>query len=204
MGFTLNGELEGEPLEKSSLKPGDQLVLCKALGTGVLFAARQQGRADGRWIHSALETMLQSNALSADLARKHGAHAATDITGFGLLGHLAEMLAGGPLRARVELSRVPLLTGVEQSFSSGCASTLQPGNIAHVQARLDLHDDAPGPRLQALYDPQTCGGLLIGVAAAQAEGLVQSLRCAGFVHAAVIGEVSEAATGAEHPISVIP
>ena len=188
MGFTVNGEVADTVLEKRGLEPGDQLILCKPLGTGVLFAARQQGVADGRWIEAAIASMLLSSSTAAALALEHGAHAATDITGFGLLGHLAEMLQGSSLQVRIELSRVPLLPGVEQCYAAGITSTLQPGNIDHVQALVAI-GNASAPGLQALYDPQTCGGLLLSVSTARFGGLLQALRGAGYDAAEVIGEV---------------
>jgi selenide,water dikinase len=193
IGFTVNGELDDTLLEKQALRPADQLILCKPLGTGVLFAAQQQGRADGRWISGALETMLQSNAAAAEIALEQGTVAATDITGFGLLGHLAEMLQDSPLGARVELAAVPCLPGVEESFAAGIASTLQPGNIASVESLLDIQTAAAEPLLQALFDPQTSGGLLLAVAARQADGILRSLHEAGYTRATVIGEVFQAA-----------
>jgi selenide,water dikinase len=189
IGFTVNGEIDDKLLEKQALRAGDRLILCKALGTGVLFAAGQQGRADGRWINAAVETMLQSNAAAAAIALEQGALAATDITGFGLLGHLGEMLQGGELGARIELARVPCLPGVAACFAAGFASTLQPGNIASVEAQLELHAATSAPLLQALFDPQTSGGLLLAVADPAAEALLRSLRDAGYTRAAVIGEV---------------
>ncbi|MCZ6828454.1 MAG: selenide, water dikinase SelD [Gammaproteobacteria bacterium] len=203
MGFTVNGELSGATLAKQGLQSGDQLVLCKPLGTGVLFAAQQQGQADGRWISTAIASMLQSSAAAASLALEQGVHAATDITGFGLLGHLAEMLQGSDLQARIELSRIPVLPGVEKCFAAGIASTLQPGNIASVESLLDVPGGVIKPRHQVLFDPQTCGGLLLSVAAAQASDLLQALRSAGYAEAEIVGEVTFLADPGTAPLTIV-
>jgi len=190
LGFSVNGLLSTTILAKRGVEVGDHLVLCKALGTGVLFAAQQQGDADGRWITCALESMLQSNAASAQVAVEAGVHAATDVTGFGLLGHLAEMLQEGNLQARIALAQVPVLPGVLDCYELGIVSTLQAGNMASVAALLAAHAQAENPRLQALFDPQTCGGLLLAVPAAQVEALLLSLRERGYDVATDIGEVT--------------
>jgi selenide,water dikinase len=185
------------------VQAGDHLVLCKPLGTGVLFAARQQGKADGRWIHRAIDGMLRSNAAAAQLGREHAVHAATDITGFGLLGHLAEMLQGGLHGARIELSRVPCLPGVAECFAAGVTSTLQPGNIAAASPLVDVQPGVAGYRLQALFDPQTCGGLLLSVAASRSAGLLAALHAAGFAEAAVVGDVLPGDAGEPLAIRVV-
>ncbi len=193
VGFTVNGSLAGPALRKTGGAAGDRLILTKPLGTGVLFAAHRQGRARGDWLASALATMLQSNAGAARRMREHGAGALTDVTGFGLLGHLAEMLSGGRLAAELCRSAVPLLDGVEASFAGGSASTLQAGNIALAAPLLDGGYSAAASEIQPLFDPQTSGGLLAAVHPSRAEALLLALRQSGYARAADIGHLAPAA-----------
>ncbi len=190
IGFTVNGLAEEGVLQKSDVRAGDQLILCKPLGTGVLFAAQQQGLARGEWISSALEFMLQSNAAAAGLARQHQLIAATDITGFGLLGHLAEMLGESGLQARIDVNSVPVLDGVSDCYAQGVASTLQPGNQALVAELLPFDSAPDAPQLQPMFDPQTSGGLLFAVSAERSEGFLLALRQQGYSRAAVVGELA--------------
>lgn len=195
IGFTINGQVEAQHLlAKLGASAGDQLILTKPLGTGVLFAALAQGGADGRWINAAMESMLQSNGAAAEIAQRLQAHACTDITGFGLLGHLQEMLPAANqvqgLQARLQLQAMPLLPGVEQAFSEGFASTLQPGNQQAVMDQLQIEPGCNEARLQSLFDPQTSGGLLLACAPDQSAVMLRDLHQAGFSHAAVIGKLA--------------
>lgn len=186
LGFAVTGEplVAGRLLPKRNLQPGDQLLLTKPLGTGTLFAAQMQLRADGRDITAATDVMLQSNYAAARLALEHGASAATDVTGFGLWGHLLEMLHPGQY-AELSLDAVPALPGALASLGAGRYSSMHPAN-----ARLASCALVPEPRRDLLFDPQTSGGLLLGVAREQAGALQQALRAAGYPCAVIIGEVA--------------
>ena len=151
-----------------------------------------QLRADGRDIHGAIETMLLSNAQASELAVEHNASAVTDITGFGLLGHLLEML--GPLNeaeygAKLKLADIPLLAGALESLRQGIRSTMHQPNSTALDAigyqPAELDPDA----LDLLVDPQTSGGLLIGIAPEGSTRLCDALRNAGYKDCAIIGEV---------------
>jgi selenide,water dikinase len=190
IGFAVNGvpmAADGRLLGKRGLRPGDRLVLTRPLGTGALFAAHMQLAADGRHIHNAIEGMLQSNGPAAELALAHSASACTDVTGFGLLGHLLEML-GESLGAILDLEALPLLAGVSEAMAAGIFSTAHDGNALAGDV-LETDGRAGEPRLQVLFDPQTSGGLLIGIGADAAEPLAGALRRAGYGAARVIGEV---------------
>lgn len=193
MGFTVNGEaVPTQLLAKVAVAKGQQLVLTKPLGTGVLFAAQAQGSAQGHWIDAAINVMLQSNAAAATLALEFGLGAATDVTGFGLAGHLLEMLPGEELQACLSLASIPMIEGTEEALAAGFASTLQPSNIAAAAAEL-IPDDSP--RNQILFDPQTSGGLLFAVPVADVEDFLRALRAAGYRFAAAIGELRLRAPG---------
>jgi selenide,water dikinase len=195
IGFVVNGApiaAGGDFLAKVGLRPGDHLLLTKPLGSGALFASHMQLRADGRDIHGAINAMLLSNARAGELAVEHSASAVTDVTGFGLLGHLLEML--GPLNkaeygAKLQLSNVPLLTGALESIRHGIRSTMHQSNSTSLDAighqAVELDPDA----IDLLVDPQTSGGLLIGIAPEASARLCEALRTAGYEDCAVIGEV---------------
>ena len=196
LGFVVNGIplAQGQHLlPKRGLAPGDLLVLTKPLGTGTLFAAHMQLLADGRDISVAVDAMLQSNAGAAELAVAHGASACTDITGFGLLGHLLEMLNTDRC-ARLQLAQLPLLPGALGQLRSGIVSTTHAANARAGEAlrREGQVDDA---RMQMLFDPQTSGGLLIGIAADRARALRDALRQGAYAQAEIIGEVALRAPG---------
>ena len=195
IGFVVNGiplSTSGELLDQKGAKAGDSLVLTKPLGTGALFAAHMQLKADGRDIDSALEVMLQSNLAAARLALSHGAAAATDITGFGLAGHLLEMLSPGQ-GADLHIDKLPILSGAQAALESGIVSSLQSDNARLLQGKLEPGLKAP----EILFDPQTSGGLLIAIDADKGEALELALRQAGCVDAAIIGSVREFADASQ-------
>jgi selenide,water dikinase len=174
-------------LRKRGLRVGDVLVLTKPLGTGVIFAAHMQQQADGRHVGAAIASMLQSNAAAARLALEYNVSACTDVTGFGLLGHLREMLLPGQ-GANLCARAVPALPGAEVYLARGIRST---GHPANAEALLSFMAE-PDP-LPLLLDPQTSGGLLLGVAADQAEDLCQVLQQSGYTQAVAIGSIESSA-----------
>ena len=191
LGITVLGVLPGDGawLAKGGLRAGDLLVLSKPLGVAILFAAPMRGRGRARWIEDAVLSMKVSLAPAACAARAAGATGATDVTGFGLLGHLAEMLRGASLSAQVNLCAVPALDGALALVASGVESSLAPANERVLaQFALGAGVALDDPRLRLLVDPQTCGGLLVGVQRAHAPALLRSLRADGGV-ASVIGAV---------------
>lgn len=188
-GLTVNGLARPERLlHKAGLRPGQHLILSKPLGTGTLMAADMRYQAKGRWIEAAIASMLQSNRRAAELMVEHGVSACTDITGFGLLGHLSEMLRGAHCGARLSLSSLPVLEGAMQTLAQGILSSLQPENLRLRRAIANQEQIAGDPRYPLLFDPQTAGGLLAGVSAERSDILLQALTDAGY-RAARIGEV---------------
>lgn len=196
-GFVVNGSAispSGQLLGKRGLRNGDQLVLTKPLGTGTLFASHMQLRANGRNVQAAIDMMLHSNSEAAALACTYDVSACTDITGFGLLGHLQEMLE--PTQgAKLRLSQLPVLPGACESVQAGILSTMFDANL-----RATGHIDNPEPgekggRYELLFDPQTSGGLLMGVASEHVASLCAALVDAAYTQATVIGEVQSPAGG---------
>ncbi len=200
LGFAVNGLVDDSlrtVLRKGGLRPGDALVLTKPIGTGTLFAAHARGAARGRWIDAALAAMVMSNGPAAQILLAHRATACTDLTGFGLLGHLVEMTRPSGVDARLRLSALPLLDGAQECAAAGITSSLAPANVRLRRALRNAGDFAAHPRYPLLFDPQTAGGLLAGIPAAQASACLDALHAAGYAQAAVVGEVLPAGEATE-------
>ncbi len=187
LGLAVTGRLEAPPLAKRGARDGDRLILTKALGTGILFAADMRAAAPAPAVEAMLEAMTRSNAEAARILRAHGARAMTDVSGFGLLGHLAEMLAGA-LGARLRLGAIPVSDGVAALAAAGHASSLLPENALLLRHLADAAAcDAPWRRI--ILDPQTAGGLLAAVPSEQADRVLQALAAAGYDAAEEIGAI---------------
>lgn len=191
IGFTVTG-LGRRTIPKTGARPGDAILLTKPLGTGVVLAAEMaRARLNDRnlLLGEVWETCIASMARPlgpASAILRERATAMTDVTGFGLAGHLWEMLGKGTSSARLSLESVPLLPGALDLASQGVGSTLLPAN----RADLDWHVDGPsGPRVDLLFDPQTCGGLLATVPQPFVTALQEALSKAG-ESVAVIGQVT--------------
>jgi selenide, water dikinase len=204
LGFAINGLVaRAAALRKGGLRPGDALILTKPIGTGTLLAADMRGKAKARWVAAAIAHMVQSNGRAAEILRRHGVHAATDVTGFGLLGHLVEMVRASNVDVTLAIDCVPLLNGARETVALGIFSSLQPQNVRLRRAISDVEAAAAHPSYPLLFDPQTAGGLLAAVPLAEAERCVAALRAEGYVHAAVIGLVSERSAALE-PVTLDP
>jgi selenide,water dikinase len=188
-------------LQKLGLQPGDALVLTKPIGTGTLLAANMRGTAKARWIAAAMQHMIQSNRDAARILRNFDVHAATDVTGFGLLGHLVEMVRASGVDATIAIDRIPLLDGASETIKLGIFSSLQPQNVRLRRAIRALDTVASHPRYPLLFDPQTAGGLLAAVPIQRSQACIAALRSVGCTHASIIGVVL--ARGAElAPIAI--
>ena len=190
LGFTVNGLADqATVLKKSGMQPGQALVLTKALGTGALFAADMRHKAKGRWIETALASMCQSNRAGAVCLRKYKTTAMTDVTGFGLLGHLVEMVRASGVDVELHLKEVPVLPGALDVLEQGIFSSLQPQNIRLRRAIRDIEQVSRNSRYPLIFDPQTAGGLLASLPADQALACVQELHSRGYDQAVIIGTV---------------
>ncbi|MBB6520590.1 selenide, water dikinase SelD [Pseudoteredinibacter isoporae] len=184
IGLVVNGYSEPENiLFKNALRAGDDLILTKALGSGIAFAAEQHGLAKGPWIDATIEQMLQSNYPAAQLAHEFKVRACTDITGFGLAGHLLEMLDGSALCAALDVNTLPLLEGVDTLLEREIRSSLFPQNMRNIRSHID------GKIPDILADPQTSGGLLIAVSAGKSDALLDALKEQGYHHSVRIGHI---------------
>ena len=171
------------------LAPGDQLLLTKPLGTGVLLQADMRGMARGAWIEACCASMLRSNGPAARAAGPLRPSAATDVTGFGLAGHLGSMLRASKVSAALDLAALPALPGALSLLGRGVRSTAHPENAKARRAMWVDEAAARRPAVDLLFDPQTSGGLLLGIAAERGEALLRALRGAGDPAAAIIGVV---------------
>lgn len=169
---------------------GDVLVLTKPLGTGLLSTAVKQDKLGEDSLKKPIEEMKRLNKVAAELASKYAIHAATDITGFGLMGHLFEMVKGKTLGAVIQCEDLPVFVGVFEAIRTEAFTRAHRTNRDYV-ADYDIPDTAAMERFgQILYDPQTSGGLLMALPQADGNALVAELRAAGH-EAAVIGGITD-------------
>jgi len=203
LGFAITGLVErAVTLRKGGLRPGDALIVTKPIGTGTLLAADMRGKAKARWVSAALIHMTRSNRAAALILRAHGVHAATDVTGFGLLGHLVEMVKASGVDVTLALSRLPLLSGVRETIAMEMFSSLHPQNLRLRRAIRNLESAAQDPLYPMLFDPQTAGGLLASVPAKAAGACIKSLHEAGCDGASVIGFVYPQSDAIE-PVTIV-
>lgn len=189
-GLSVNGFVAKKSMmTKSGLSVDDVLILTKPLGTGILLAANMRHQAKGRWIEEAIDTMLTSNQSAAQIFNHNGARACTDITGFGLLGHLFEMLKASNVCAQVSLSSLPVLTGTHEMIQQGIFSSLQEENIYLKNSISNIETFSDQQNYPLLFDPQTAGGLLAGIPANQVEQCLHELHSAGYPEAVIIGRI---------------
>lgn len=176
-------------LKKSGMQTGDVLVLTKPLGTGTLFAADMRLQAKGRWIDAALEQMLLSNQQAGLCLHRYGASACTDVTGFGLLGHLVEMTRASGANVVLNLDALPILDGALAVIDKGIFSSLQDQNVRLRRAIKNAQDYGQHKHYPLLFDPQTSGGLLAAIPQPQVNACVTELLQLGYNATTIIGEV---------------
>lgn len=195
-GMCVIGEAPAERVVRNSTgRAGDRLVLTKPIGTGVISTALKRDAADPAALDAAVRSMTTLNRGAAEAMLRAQAHAATDITGFGLLGHLREMARASRLAARVRAAAVPLLPSALELASQDFFPGGTRRNFADLQDAVRWSPALPQPLRLLLCDAQTSGGLLIAVAPERVGELLADLQDAGTPAAAVIGELEEGAAG---------
>lgn len=197
LGLTINGEMRDEPLTKAGMQPGMQLILTKPLGTGVLLASSMRGLLPSDQLGAVLDVMDKSNAPAVEILRQHQVAALTDVTGFGLLGHLGEMVRASGYGVQLNASKVPVFHGALAALQAGVQSSLQKSNEAVMwDFAVDIESLDVSARANAavLVDPQTSGGLLAAVPAVSAAACIADLIAAGYTASTVIGEVQAGAS----------
>jgi len=196
-GWAVTGVVAPEKvLANCTARPGDALILTKPIGTGILATAAKRGAAAPESIERATAVMAALNRAAAEVMAEFPVSACTDVTGFGLIGHLLEMTTGSGVEAEVWAGRVPILPEAQELAAAGVVPGGTRDNLAHAGARVAWSDDlAPVERL-LLCDAQTSGGLLISLPEAHAAALLARLRAAGVEDAAWIGRVTGSGSGA--------
>lgn len=202
-GLSCNGlAYPNQLLRKGGMKPGQVLILTKPLGTGTLFAADMRLKAKGRWIDGAVASMLLSNQAAAKCLLKYGTTACTDVTGFGLLGHLLEMIQASQVAVELDLEAIPVLEGALETLQMGIVSSLHPQNLRASRQISNLSQVRDRFNYPLLFDPQSSGGLLAAIPDERAGACVASLKTLGYTHSRIIGRVTLPNQGIK-PISLI-
>jgi len=182
-------------LAKGNIRPGDVLVLTKPLGTGIINTAIKGGLASPAVAALVTEQMATLNRAAAGTMAAFDVSACTDVTGFGLLGHLAEMVCGAGFGVRITAARVPILAETVDFAAMGLVPAGAHRNREFRQPMVSFAPAIDAVMQDVLFDPQTSGGLLISVAGAQGDDLVKTLHTAGVTKAAAIGEVFDGGGG---------
>ena len=183
-GLCVTGRVHPERiLVKGGLRPGDRLFLSKPLGTGVITTAAKDGHASAAALADAIASMLRLNQVAAEIARESGAKGATDVTGFGFLGHAGEMVKASRAGISIVAARVPLLPGARELAAAGHFSGGMKRNRRHVDASfgrdLQIDPGIPGDLVSLLAESETSGGLLFSVAPERARGVLDAFRRRG-------------------------
>jgi selenide, water dikinase len=195
-GLSVTGLIHPDKVIRNrGARAGDKLILTKPLGTGIVSTAIKNGIADPDLVSEAIASMTQLNRTAAELMATAGTvHAATDITGFGLIGHAAEMVEGENLTMLLYASQVPCFRGIKALVERG----IKPGGLnRNKQFRMPLIDispDCPPWLLDTLFDPQTAGGLLIALPSEDAYPLLKRMHREGIASASIVGEITVAET----------
>jgi len=189
-GMAVTGVVKpGEEVTNAGAKPGDVLILTKPIGTGIITTAGKQGVVSTEVLDNAVKLMSTLNRAAAEAMTKVGVHACSDITGFGLLGHLRGIVQGSDVSARVSMSAIPVIDGVWELLEKGIAPGGTHRNLDSVNEVVSWHPDLDDKQQILLADAQTSGGLLISVAPEKKDELLQELEASGVTTRAVIGEI---------------
>lgn len=192
-GLCVNGTVHPDRvITNAGSRPGDALILTKPLGTGVLFNAVRSGRFGFEELErEVLPTVASLNGTAMDTALDFDLHACTDVTGFGIAGHLFEIASGSGATVRLDYSSLPIYSGALEMYRKGEGTGSNLPNRAMVADAMNLRAGLSPPEEQILFDPQTSGGLLLSVPADEAEDLMRALEAAGVAVAVHIAEVVE-------------
>jgi selenide,water dikinase len=195
-GLVTTGLVHPERLVRNSVaQPGDHLVLTKPLGIGIITTGIDRGLVNEDVITRATTVMTTLNQGAAEAMSQVGVHAATDVTGFGLLGHLHEMLVASGVGARIWLDQVPVLEAAWDLVARNCVPEGSHNNARYLHDVVDWAPDVSPEARLLLYDAQTSGGLLLAVPPERTDALLAALAAARTPTAAVIGEVTEELAG---------
>jgi len=197
LGFAITGLVSPrDVVTNAGAQPGDVLILTKGIGTGVISFAAQVDRASRQSLRAAADSMTALNRAASEVMCQMKAHACTDVTGFGLLGHLCHVVRESGVTAEVWWDAVPLLPQVWEYAAEGLVSGAAERNREFAADTVQVERGVPEPALDILYDPQTSGGLLISVAEAAGDETLARLRAAGCSKAVIVGRIRDHSKGA--------
>ena len=203
MGFAVTGLIQTDSvIQRGKARPGDLLVLTKPLGTGMIAFGVQIGRLVPRALEEAGISMATLNRDAAELMQEYQAHACTDITGFGLAGHLVEMVRTSGVSAEIDLSRIPVFAAVRACLDNEILPGAIERNQEYAMAWIRAADPEAGQDLPLLYDPQTSGGLLVALPEERAAAYVEAMHNLGHKATSIIGRIQEK-TGPESEVVVV-
>jgi selenide,water dikinase len=195
-GFAVTGIVHPDKMTVNSMaRPGDALILTKPIGTGTLSFARQIGRAPAEGLEEAERSMTELNRAAAEVMTAAGVTTATDVTGFGLAGHLSEIAVQSGVEAEVYGQAIPLFAGVMDLIRNGIISGAVERNREYASAFVKPEKGVGEDLETVLYDPQTSGGLLVAVRRSKVPGFLAALKKKGVRHAAVVGRITRKGPG---------
>ncbi len=201
-GLAVTGTIHpDEVISNGGARPGDLLVLTKPIGTGILCTAHKRGELPDEKLEPVVKVMAALNRAAAGAMRTLGVRGATDVTGFGLLGHALELARASNVTLEIHANRVPLLQGTLEYIERGTVPGGTKKNRKHALPHATVSPAVPDPLLLALCDAQTSGGLLIAVPGDRAHDIASAFEKAGHLEHAVIGQVTERG---ETPLVVVP
>lgn len=189
-GLVVLGLVHPDKIKRNDrARAGDTLILGKALGVGIMGAALKKGQLRDKAYRQMIESTTQLNTPGIALAEMPGVHALTDITGFGLLGHLLELCRGSSLKAEISVTDLPILSAARHLLEQGFATGASDRNWESYQHQVVLPPGAPAWLRKLLTDPQTSGGLLVACDTATAPAVLEVFNLQGFKYAAQIGRL---------------
>jgi selenide,water dikinase len=190
-GYAVTGTIDpGKVATNSGARPGDRIIMTKPIGTGVISTGIKFEKTDEATARASLATMLTASEEAAEAMREFGVRGATDVTGFGLLGHTWEMARASSVTIELDSDRVPVLAGALELAAQGMLTSGDRTNREYVGEDIEISDRVNKQMRSLLYDPQTAGGILIAIAQDRAEQLLARLL-ETYPRAAIIGEVRE-------------
>ena len=188
-GYSVTGVIDPDKVATNSgARPGDVIILTKPIGTGVISTGIKKGRAADSVVAGSVETMLTPGKYAAEAMREFGVKAATDITGFALLGHTWEMACASKVTIEIDASAIPLLDGALELASQGMLTSGDKTNREYVGSDVQIDPSVDDSLVKLLFDPQTAGGMLIAIPEDKAEALLATLK-KNYSHARIIGRV---------------
>ena len=189
-GLSVTGVVHPKRIWRNSgAQAGDRLILTKPLGSGVLFNANRKGMVTPGALERCIQTIITLNRVAAETLAAFPVHACTDITGFGLAGHVYEMAKGAGLTFRLNLEMLPVMDEALEMYRQGITTGVNASNQTLVAPHLRFQGQWPAWRREIVFDPQTSGGLLAALPADRAEEALAALHAAGVSAAALVGEV---------------